>query len=508
MLAEAAAQTSSGTFEPANSVISGTDAIGSTDERVNDPPATVPPSSSRQSLGGGFGGYLPSPVRVSPQDRASRLAGTAKSLKQKISSVLAAKLQAKPRSLSSTINSIVRPKNIPMPFRSVLVTPSPQLPTNTQTNPPVRFAVGFGDQEGGPEIRTVSMQDPLDTTTEDTDPLNVQFSESTELPLESPMDNRTASIPPDWQPVEEQQPNHGDQPPPVFIASDNPDATLLPPAWQQQDENTDGAAELELSSPLNTAATEPQDSIIDNELRQNRDDQLRERLEGDMELRLLDNDRFGQDELPLKDQSCAAFRNKLLDNPITEIGLNISPPGSSRSPDGLKRVWTNAYGEVLATGILVDLSRGYAMIETDQGRKRLAVARLNDADWAAIAEQWRIPVDCSVGGADEVERNWQSQTFTWTATSLCHKPLYFENIQLERYGHSAGPILQPLQSTVHFFRSFVTLPVHMTLNPPRECQYALGYYRPGNCAPWLVPRLPFNVFDQCFYQQSQSDWSW
>ena len=352
------------------------------------------------------------------------------------------------------------------------------------------------------------MQDPVDTTTDDTDPLNVQFSESTELPLESPMENRTASIPFEWQTVEEQQPNSGDQPPAVFIASGNPDANPLPPAWQQQDENTERAAELELSSPLNNAASKPQDSIIDNELRQNRDDQLQERLEGDMELRLLDNERFGQDQMPLKDQSCAAFRNKLLDNPITEIGLNISPPGSSRLPDGLKRVWTNAYGEVLATGTLVDLSRGYAIIETDQGRKRLAVARLNDADWAAIAEQWRIPVDCSVGGADNVERNWQSQTFTWTASSLCHKPLYFENIQLERYGHSAGPILQPLQSTVHFFRSFVTLPVHMTMNPPRECQYALGYYRPGNCAPWLVPRLPFNVFDQSFYQQSQSNWCW
>ena len=379
MLAEAAAQTSSGTFEPANSVISGPDAIGSTDERVNAPPVRVTPASLRQSMGGGFGGYLPASGRVSSTERTSRLAGTAKSLKQKIGSVLAAKLQTKPKSLSFKIHSFARPKNLPIPFRSVLVTPSPQSPTNSQTNPPVRFASGFGEQESGPVIRTVAMQDPLDTTTDDTDPLNVQFSESTELPLESPMENRTASIPFEWQTVEEQQPNPGDQLPAVFIASENPDANPLPPAWQQQDENTERVAELELSSPLNVAASEPQDSIIDNELRQNRDDQLQERLEGDMELRLLDNERFEQDQLPLKDQSCEAFRNKLLDNPITEIGLNISPPGSSRSPEGLKRVWTNAYGEVLATGTLVDLSRGYAIIETDQGRKRLAVARLNDA---------------------------------------------------------------------------------------------------------------------------------
>jgi hypothetical protein len=33
----------------------------------------------------------------------------------------------------------------------------------------------------------------------------------------------------------------------------------------------------------------------------------------------------------------------------------------------------------------------------------------------------------------------------------------------------------------------------MGINPPNECQYALGYYRPGNCAPWLVPPIPLSV---------------
>jgi hypothetical protein len=33
----------------------------------------------------------------------------------------------------------------------------------------------------------------------------------------------------------------------------------------------------------------------------------------------------------------------------------------------------------------------------------------------------------------------------------------------------------------------------MGINPLNECQYALGYYRPGSCAPWLLPPIPISV---------------
>ena len=26
-----------------------------------------------------------------------------------------------------------------------------------------------------------------------------------------------------------------------------------------------------------------------------------------------------------------------------------------------------------------------------------------------------------------------------------------------------------------------------------ECQYALGYYRPGSCAPWLLAPIPLSL---------------
>ncbi len=69
----------------------------------------------------------------------------------------------------------------------------------------------------------------------------------------------------------------------------------------------------------------------------------------------------------------------------------------------------------------------------------------------------------------------------------------FEDIQLERYGHSHGPFSQPVHSTLHFFSSLVMWPYQTAIHPPNECQYALGFYRPGNCAPWLKDPVPISL---------------
>ena len=64
----------------------------------------------------------------------------------------------------------------------------------------------------------------------------------------------------------------------------------------------------------------------------------------------------------------------------------------------------------------------------------------------------------------------------WT---ICYRPLYFEEIALERYGASHG-ILQPAISGAHFFGSVVALPYKMTVRPPRSCECSNGFSRPGD----------------------------
>jgi len=107
------------------------------------------------------------------------------------------------------------------------------------------------------------------------------------------------------------------------------------------------------------------------------------------------------------------------------------------------------------------------------------------------AEAGEFPPECTLGDDIYLPRQWGMTTYTWKASGLCHKPLYFEEVGLERYGHSAGPVLQPFISGAHFFGTLPILPYKMGLEPPCECIYALGYYRPGSCAPRMI--LPIGI---------------
>ena len=108
------------------------------------------------------------------------------------------------------------------------------------------------------------------------------------------------------------------------------------------------------------------------------------------------------------------------------------------------------------------------------------------------ASKGDLPQECLIDDRVEpsMNRDWGCTTYTWKASGLCHKPLYFEEEALERYGHSTGPISQPFVSAAHFFLTVPVLPYKMGVELPWECKYALGYYRPGSCAPYIVPPVP------------------
>jgi len=103
------------------------------------------------------------------------------------------------------------------------------------------------------------------------------------------------------------------------------------------------------------------------------------------------------------------------------------------------------------------------------------------------------PCECRLEGETFEPRRFATTMFTWKAAGYCHKPLYFEDWQLERYGHSHGPLADPFFSAAHFFVTLPVLPYKMGVELPWECVYPLGYYRPGSCAPWTVPAIPISL---------------
>ncbi len=139
--------------------------------------------------------------------------------------------------------------------------------------------------------------------------------------------------------------------------------------------------------------------------------------------------------------------------------------------------------------------RDEASNDCSEGLAKLKAQRLNSIDLGISisgVEGEDFPYVCSVDdGSLAPPRCWAEVTYMWKASALCHKPLYFEDIHLERYGHSWGPYMQPLVSGAHFFGTLPVLPYKMGLKTPNECVYTLGHYRPGDCAPYLIDPIPF-----------------
>lgn len=103
------------------------------------------------------------------------------------------------------------------------------------------------------------------------------------------------------------------------------------------------------------------------------------------------------------------------------------------------------------------------------------------------------PVELGLGNKPFVPRSMPPSVFAWKASNVSHNPLYFEDPQLERYGHTYGDCIQPFVSLGRFGVQVVGLPYQMALDPPCKEVYPLGYYRPGEPAPKLHHQVPLNA---------------
>lgn len=91
------------------------------------------------------------------------------------------------------------------------------------------------------------------------------------------------------------------------------------------------------------------------------------------------------------------------------------------------------------------------------------------------------------------QRNLAHVDYPWLASDLYHRPLYFEDVDFERYGHTHHALVQPFVSLGKFGLQCVGLPYQMALQPVWQRQYALGWYRPGEVAPYKYYQVPWNT---------------
>ncbi len=90
------------------------------------------------------------------------------------------------------------------------------------------------------------------------------------------------------------------------------------------------------------------------------------------------------------------------------------------------------------------------------------------------------------------DRPWPPFTYAYVAPGLCHRPLYFEEPNVERYGYQLGCV-QSVVSGAHFFATVPFLPYKMVLSRPHDCRYTLGQYRPGDYTPFQRTRFVWDT---------------
>jgi hypothetical protein len=138
-------------------------------------------------------------------------------------------------------------------------------------------------------------------------------------------------------------------------------------------------------------------------------------------------------------------------------------------------------------------NRGPQTLEVDCDVERQKLKPIKAITNKLAAEPGDFPPECNLGELTYVPRCLPPTTYTWRASNLCHKPLYFEDVAVERYGISLPPGLQSISSGVHFFTSLCLVPYKMGIELPNECVYDLGYYRPGSCAPQMIFPFPISL---------------
>jgi hypothetical protein len=137
----------------------------------------------------------------------------------------------------------------------------------------------------------------------------------------------------------------------------------------------------------------------------------------------------------------------------------------------------------------------------DSSPVRSIITVRDDAALVALAATRPQPKDQPAPklGAEEsllqsagITRPWAMSVSAWEAPAFCHRPLYFEDENLERHGRSYG-LVQPAVSAGHFAGRLVAWPYLAGAFPPHECIYTLGRERPGSCAPYRLYRPPVSV---------------
>lgn len=89
------------------------------------------------------------------------------------------------------------------------------------------------------------------------------------------------------------------------------------------------------------------------------------------------------------------------------------------------------------------------------------------------------------------KRHFDEMKATVMPSYVVYQPLYFQQINTERYGWELG-IFQPVVSTAQFYGDVLLFPYKFAANPPWHCDSNAGYALPGDPEPLRFLTMPFS----------------
>lgn len=184
-------------------------------------------------------------------------------------------------------------------------------------------------------------------------------------------------------------------------------------------------------------------------------------------------------------RSLAAGRNSKLDKPSDGFGY-VPKSNAGRSRPAVQLA---AHAEAIAT------PRSNASLESvttadDISDPDALTRRVGDVQVDIRPPKGELPTDLAAAALSRDARaelakgpcGREEMVVGWTPWTLCYRPLYLEDIPLERYGSSAG-CLQPGLSAAKFFFGVGLLPYKTFAQKPRACVCSNGFSRCGDPMP-------------------------
>jgi hypothetical protein len=175
------------------------------------------------------------------------------------------------------------------------------------------------------------------------------------------------------------------------------------------------------------------------------------------------------------------------------VATVTQPPASTNSPADLRPTITPQGNELLATPDRGQVAEEIAPPSNHAFDRPLAMLKTNiDAPPGEFPTDVAAPRFAAAGEVPQgmgARRSNVETVIFWDAPAIAHRPLYFEEVNLERHGYKV-PLIQPVLSGAHFFGRIPALPYLMFSENHRQLRYTLGHYRPGSRAPytWYAPR--------------------